>query len=211
MVFVYRTGSRGLADPLAVDVESAAGTESAVAANAHAPYGVCRGSNGGFPSLSSRCLPIHLRAFTGRTLFRAPAVGTRSSCGKPGRRALCASTHWHAPLSTGSHSLPTRTTPRARWNAPRALFCPYCRLSRVSHTHTMSRAWHLHQKASAADARCCIHCPNRRTKRVHRPRRCIRIILLLTRLFPIRSSGATGHARSPAAPGSSGNDVTRFS
>jgi len=110
-----------------------------------------------------------------------------------------------------SHSLPTRTTPRARWNAPRALFCPYCRLSRVSHTHTMSRAWHLHQKASAADARCCIHCPNRRTKRVHRPRRCIRIILLLTRLFPIRSSGATGHARSPAAPGSSGNDVTRFS
>src|SRR6266849_3565491 len=153
MVFVYQARSGDLADPLAVDVESSSRAQSAVAANPDALDGVCRGSNGGFPSLGSCCLCTHLRAFTRSTRFRAPTVGTPGSCGKLGRRVLCPATQWHAALSTRSHPLPAGTPPRARWNATRALFCPYCRLSRLSHTHAVSRTWCLHQKTPSRE-RC---------------------------------------------------------
>ncbi len=124
---------------------------TAVAANPDKLDGVCRGSNGGFPFLGSWCLCTHLRAFTRSARFRAPTVGTPGSCGKPGRRALCASTQWHAALSTRSHALPAGTPSRTRWHTARALFSPHCRLSRLSYARTVSRTWCLHQKTPSRE------------------------------------------------------------
>ena len=152
MVFVYDAWSGGLADPVAMDVKSSSRTQSAVAANPDTLDGVCRGSNGGFPFLGSCCLCTHLPAFTRSARFRAPTVGTPGSCGKPGRRALCASTQWHAALSTRSHALPAGTPSRTRWHTARALFSPHCRLSRLSYARTVSRTWCLHQKPRRVSA-----------------------------------------------------------
>ena len=84
----------------------------------------------------------------------APAFGP-PQWARPARvgsleRALCASTQWHAALSTRA-TLPADAVPNTMALA-RALFSPHCRLSRLSYACTVSRTWCLHQKTRRVSA-----------------------------------------------------------